>query len=58
MNGQLQLAIESLARAIELGYCDFAHLLADADLDPLRDLPDFDELLRRRIPDDDPPLIA
>jgi tetratricopeptide (TPR) repeat protein len=40
-------AICSLTRAIELGYEDFAHIEADADLDGLRDEPSFQELLRR-----------
>jgi tetratricopeptide (TPR) repeat protein len=48
MNGQHALAVKALARAIDLGYGDFAHILADSDLDPLRDLPSFHELLRRQ----------
>lgn len=40
-------AIGCLTRAIELGYGDFAHIEADADLDGLRDEPSFQELLRR-----------
>ena len=39
-------AIDSLTRAILLGYDDLAHLETDSDLDSLRDLPDFQELLR------------
>jgi hypothetical protein len=39
-------AIDSLTRAILLGYDDIAHLETDPDLDSLRDLPDFQELLR------------
>ena len=46
-------AIEALGRAIAQGYNDFAHIEADSDLDPLRDLPSFQELLRRRLTDDD-----
>ena len=38
-------AIDSLTRAILLGYDDIAHLETDPDLDSLRDLPDFQELL-------------
>ena len=58
MSGELNLAVAALARALELGYSDFAHIQADPDLDPLRELSSFGELLRRRIPDDEPPLIA
>jgi hypothetical protein len=57
MNGEFQSALWALGRAIELGYHDFAHVLADPDLDPLRDLPGFSELLRRHCPDDEPPMI-
>jgi tetratricopeptide (TPR) repeat protein len=56
MSGEFASAIATLRRAIELGYHDFAHILADPDLDPLRDLPRFGELLRRYCPDDEPPL--
>jgi tetratricopeptide (TPR) repeat protein len=45
--GHRSEAIRSLTRAIELGYDDFAHIEADADLDGLRDEPSFQELLRR-----------
>jgi predicted Zn-dependent protease len=48
MSGKLHSAVTALARAIELGYCDVAHLLTDPDLDPLRDLPSFNELIRRK----------
>ena len=53
MTGQTQEAIEVLSRAIELGYRDFAHMEADADLDQLRDEPGFQELLRRQDRTDD-----
>ena len=45
MSGQVRLALLALAQAISLGYRDVAHLLSDPDLDPLRDLPGFKELL-------------
>jgi tetratricopeptide (TPR) repeat protein len=51
MNAQHAAAVNALARAIELGYRDFAHILADSDLDALRDLPSFRELVcRQEIP--------
>lgn len=50
MTGELARAVKSLARAIELGYDDFGHIEADSDLDPLRDLPSFQDLIRRQLP--------
>ena len=47
MTGQIQQAISTLAKAIDLGYADFAHIETDSDLDVLRDEPSFNELLRR-----------
>ena len=47
MTGQIGQAISALAKAIDLGYADFAHIEADSDLDVLRDEPSFNELLRR-----------
>ncbi|MBN00177.1 MAG: hypothetical protein CMJ77_13715 [Planctomycetaceae bacterium] len=47
MNGHVQEGISALSRAVELGYDDFAHIEADSDLDALRDLSGFQELLRR-----------
>ena len=47
MNGHVQEGIFALSRAVELGYDDFAHIEADSDLDALRDLSSFQELLRR-----------
>ena len=47
MTGHVAEAISALEHAIELGYDDFAHIEADADLDLLRDEPSFQELLRR-----------
>ena len=43
--GRSDEAIDSLTRAILLGYDDIAHLESDPDLDSLRDHPDFQELL-------------
>lgn len=52
MTGHHREAVATLAKAIELGYADYAHIDADADLDPLRDLPSFQELMRRWGPAD------
>lgn len=57
MTGQASAAIDILERAIARGYSDFAHIEADADLDPVRDLPGFHELMRRRLTDDDVQII-
>ena len=43
--GRPEEAIDSLTRAILLGYDDLAHLEVDPDLDSLREHPDFQELL-------------
>jgi tetratricopeptide (TPR) repeat protein len=40
-------AIDSLSKAILLGYDDLAHMDVDPDLDSLRDLPEFRALLGR-----------
>ena len=47
LNGHVRRAISTLAKAIEIGYADFAHIETDSDLDILRDEPSFTELLRR-----------
>lgn len=39
-------ALDALRAALELGYCDWEHLQRDSDLDSLRDLADYDRLLR------------
>ena len=39
-------ALAMLQRAIELGYCDFDHIETDPDLDSLRELPDFQAILK------------
>lgn len=45
-NGLATEAIAELRRAIELGYHDVEHLITDPDLDSLRDLPEYQALLR------------
>ncbi len=46
MTDQASEAIVVLARALDLGYDDFAHIESDSDLDNLRDQPAFIELLQ------------
>ncbi|MFM7107242.1 MAG: tetratricopeptide repeat protein [Planctomycetaceae bacterium] len=43
--GRPDEAIDSLSRAILLGYDDLSHMEADADLESLRDHPDFRALV-------------
>lgn len=45
--GRIEEALETLRRAVELGWSDRQHLLDDADLEPVRTHPDFRELLRK-----------
>ena len=45
--GQVDRALEHLQRALELGFDDPAQLIYDRDLDPLRQRPQFWNLLRR-----------
>lgn len=45
--GRSDEAIDSLSKAILLGYDDLAHVDVDPDLDSLRDLPEFRALLGR-----------
>src|SRR6476646_6462199 len=47
MQGSPRQAIEELGRAIEYGYDDFGHLEVDPDLESLRTLPAFHELMRQ-----------
>ena len=47
MQGATNAAVESLARAIQLGYNDFAHLEVDPDLNNLRSLPQYLSLLKQ-----------
>ena len=41
-------ALATLREAIAAGWKDFAHMQKDPDLTPLRDLPEFNELIKRR----------
>ncbi len=47
MRGAVQEAIRWLGRAIELGYNDFGHLEVDPDLLSLRQLPQYQALMRQ-----------
>lgn len=58
MSGQQLAAVAALARAIDLGYSDFAHIESDPDLDPIRDLETFAALLRVAQSDKQYPRIA
>lgn len=40
------LAIKTLRKAVELGYCDFRYMREDRDLDAIRNDPRFRQLLR------------
>ena len=40
-------ALSLLGKAIENGYADFTHMQEDADLDPIRNLPAFAEIMKR-----------
>jgi Flp pilus assembly protein TadD len=40
------LALKTLRRAVELGYCDFRYMREDRDLDSIRNDPRFRQLLR------------
>jgi serine/threonine protein kinase/formylglycine-generating enzyme required for sulfatase activity/tetratricopeptide (TPR) repeat protein len=42
----LERAISLLRRAIQVGYGDYRHMREDADLDPLRELPAFAEIMK------------
>ena len=47
MVGDVEGAVVALDMALEMGYCDWAHLESDADLQAVRDHQAFDELLRK-----------
>jgi tetratricopeptide (TPR) repeat protein len=47
MQGAPRQAIEELGRAIEYGYDDFGHLEIDPDLESVRKLPAYRDLLRQ-----------
>jgi tetratricopeptide (TPR) repeat protein len=41
-------ALDSLRKALRLGYDDLGHIETDPDLDALRELPEFRSILKRR----------
>ncbi len=45
--GRLNDSLDELAQALEHGYDDFDHLECDRDLDAIRELPAFAELVQR-----------
>jgi tetratricopeptide (TPR) repeat protein len=47
MNGAAEAALAELDHALELGYLDFSHLEIDPDLESVRRLPQFAELLKK-----------
>src|SRR5205814_5957251 len=46
-----ETALRLLRQAIQNGYSDFNHMQEDADLNPIRDLPSFAEILTGGHPD-------
>ena len=40
-------ALATLRQAVAAGYSDFKHMATDPDLAPLRDLPEFQELIKQ-----------
>jgi len=47
MVGEIKSALNALDTALELGYCDWAHLEADSDLEPVREHVGFERLLEK-----------
>jgi tetratricopeptide (TPR) repeat protein len=47
MNGATEAALAQLDHALELGYLDFSHLEIDPDLESVRQLPQYAELLKK-----------
>lgn len=45
--GQPEESLDELSRAVDLGYDDLKHMVADRDLETLRGLERYDELVRR-----------
>jgi hypothetical protein len=46
MSGQQLASVAALAKAIDLGYHDFAHIESDPDLDSIRELESYAALMR------------
>ena len=46
---RLEEAMESLQRAVELGFSDYEYLTKDPDLEPLRSLPAFREFQKKAL---------
>jgi tetratricopeptide (TPR) repeat protein len=47
--GKKKEAVETLRKAVNLGYREFDHMLRDADLKPLHGYPAFEKLLKEAI---------
>ncbi len=47
LTGRSEQALDAFDKALSLGYCDFQHIAADTDLDAIRDLPRFIEILNK-----------
>ncbi len=47
LTGRSEQALDAFDKALSLGYCDFQHIAADTDLDAIRDLPRFTEILNK-----------
>lgn len=45
--GSKQKALEYLAKSLEMGYRRFAHIARDQDMDPIRDMDEFKELIKK-----------
>lgn len=45
--GRIEQALNAFDKALSLGYRDFQHIAADTDLDAIRDLPRFTEILNK-----------
>lgn len=49
LTNNYQTAVDTLIKAIELGYNDFEHMFSDPDLECLHDLPEFISLTKKHI---------
>lgn len=47
LTGRTEQALNAFDKALSLGYRDFQHIAADTDLDAIRDLPRFTEILNK-----------